>query len=370
MGYLKGASRRNVVDRFRYKTLKGIFFIISGVPIDDTGGGARSTQIALELLRRQYMVVFLNKYPKYESVDVDITIRHPNLITSPLKNFSLDLFTRQYGDLPNGKPVGVLVELPLGECIPVLQGLRARGARIIYDLMDNWDSTLGAKWYSLDIEREIIACADRLIATAPVLAEHLKQVSDRSVMILPNAVNLRLFDYRREYLRPADLPSAEWTISYIGALWGEWFDWQLLVNIAKRYPSASVVVIGDYQGQCPESVSNLHFLGLRPQKDLPPYLAHTEVAIIPWKSNEISRATSPLKVYEYLAMHKPVVVPDLPLLADLPYVFRSVDQEGFLQNIDRARNIQVGGEALDRFLVQNSWQTRVSQIVDIINPCV
>jgi hypothetical protein len=106
---------------------------------------------------------------------------------------------------------------------------------------------------------------------------------------------------------------------------------------------------------------------LKPQRDLPAYLAYADVAIIPWKVNEITRATSPLKVYEYLAMHRPVVVPDLPLLSDLPFVLCSQNGEEFLHNIEAARHIQVSGEALENFLASNSWHARVDSIVDIVN---
>ena len=146
-------------------------------------------------------------------------------------------------------------------------------------------------------------------------------------------MNLRLFNERKNYPIPADLPRTELVITYIGALYGNWFDWDLLVDTARAYPQASVVVIGDYRGQCPDALPNLHFLGLKPQSSLPAYLAHSNVAIIPWKVNEITVATSPLKLYEYLAMHVPVVVPDLPPLQNIPAVYQSDNREAFLRNI-------------------------------------
>jgi hypothetical protein len=40
LGFLKGARNRKEVDRKREDGLKGVFFILSGVPLDDSGGGA------------------------------------------------------------------------------------------------------------------------------------------------------------------------------------------------------------------------------------------------------------------------------------------------------------------------------------------
>ena len=368
LGYSQGYRRRSEVDRRRHKLLAGVFFILSGVPIDDTGGGARCTQIALELLRRRYGVIFINKYPKYESKELDLQIRYPDLHTSTLQAFSLEKFLRKNDTLLPGKPVGVLIEFPLDEFLPLIQALRARGARVFYDLIDAWDTSLGSKWYSVEKEKAIVDNSAVLVTTVPALAERLMQISGRPAELLPNAVNRYLFNAQRFHHRPEDLPQAEWIIIYSGALWGEWFDWQLLTQIASFFPMASLVVIGDYRGQCPHKLPNMHFLGLKPQKMLPAYLAYSDVTIIPWKVNAITLATSPIKVYEYLAMHKPVVAPNLPLLQELPFVLCSRDQEHFLENIAKARKLQVGGEKLELFLSQNSWQTRVDRLLELLHP--
>jgi hypothetical protein len=372
-GYLQGLRRRSAADTRRWKTVRGIVAIFSGVPVDDTGGGARGAQIALELIRRQFLVIFVNYFPKYETGRIDVRIGHPNLLTTRFSKFTPEPFIRQFVH----KPFGLLVEHPIPDFLPVIRDLRKLGGRVIYDLIDDWSTSLGARWYTETAEQELIAASDALLATAPALHARLERLSGREVQLLPNAVNLRLFNFRHIYPRPADLPAAEWTVIYIGALWGDWFDWDLLIEVARRhsmarhsmarYPACSVVVIGDYRGQCPQALPNLHFLGLKAQRDLPAYLAHSQVAIIPWKVNAITRATSPLKVYEYLAMHKPVVVPNLPLLSELPFVFCSQDHEAFLQNLAAARQAHVDGEALEHFLAQNSWQARVDSIVDIIS---
>ena len=261
-----------------------MFFVLSGVPVDDTGGGARGSQIARELLRRQFMVVFLNKFPSYESTKLGLKIRHPNLITANLKKFSLDRFKQENNPLLFHKPCAVLVEIPDGDFIPLVQELRSNGATVIYDLIDDWNSTLGGNWYSKEIEGQLVQSAQALIATAPLLAQRLEASYSRPTVLLPNAVNLRLFNPERAHPRPIDLPVAERIILYAGSLWGEWFDWDLLVDIGRSYPAAGVVVIGDYRGQYPKPLPNLHFLGLKPQATLPAYLAYADVAIIPWKS--------------------------------------------------------------------------------------
>ncbi|MGH8925030.1 MAG: glycosyltransferase, partial [Acidimicrobiia bacterium] len=68
----------------------------------------------------------------------------------------------------------------------------------------------------------------------------------------------------------------------------------------------ALVLIGDRPAKRPLLPDNVYLLGLKPQTDLAAYLAHTEVALIPFTVNETTHAVSPLKVFEYLAMGVPV----------------------------------------------------------------
>jgi hypothetical protein len=217
----------------------------------------------------------------------------------------------------------------------------------------------------LETENEIIKTSDVLLATDASLKHRLEARAGRSVTLLPNAVNARLFDPDHPLPRPPDLPEGEWVLLYHGALWGEWFDWDLLADILMDAPTDQVVLIGDYAGQCPFSPpDNLHFLGLKPQRSLPAYLQHSHVAIIPWKVNEITQTTSPLKLYEFLSMHKPVVAPDLPPLRGVPGVFVSEDRQAFLDNLRRVRHLEVSRRDVDRFARENSWQVRIDLLLD------
>lgn len=365
-GFLTGSLRRNEALKRRLATVSGVVFILSGVPVDDTGGGARCTQLAMEFLRRNFAVVFIHKFPKYESKEQNLRIAHPNLFNYSILEFRWDRFLRAEGQLLDRGPVAAIIEFPLVEFLPLIRKIRARQGVVVYDLIDAWDTSLGGKWYSRETENEIIAASQVLIATAPTLVERLKESSGSQVTLVPNAVNQRLFDSSRSYARPADMPCAEWTAFYVGALWGEWFDWDLVRAIARENPEAAIIVIGDYRGQCQDAPNNLHFLGLKAQHDVPAYLAHADVAIVPWKISAITHATSPLKVYEYLAMRKPVVAPAIASLVDFPGVSLAHDQAEFLAKLHEARRMPFPTDRVTEFVAANNWQARVDEIINRI----
>jgi len=366
-GFMAGARQKAEVDQRRLGESKGLYLILAGVPIDDTGGGARCTQIALELLRQNYWVVYINRYPKWETQDAGVRIAHPNLYTYALSEFYWEDFVEEFGSLLRSRPITTLIELPHADFLPLIQKIEEEGGKIVYEMIDDWDSALGGEWYSREIEREIIRLSDGLIGTAPSLQERLEEISGREALFLPNAVNSRLFNPERYYPRPLDLPEGEWVAVYIGALWGVWFDWDLLIEIARRYPEAAVVVIGDYQGQCPDPQPNLHFLGLKPQTALPGYLVHSDVALIPWKVSPITQATSPLKLYEYLAMYTPVVAPKLDPLEGIPGVLLAEGKEEFLTFVKKAVDGEFPRSEVEDFVQENNWQARVRILREFIS---
>jgi polysaccharide pyruvyl transferase CsaB len=361
-GFLRGIRNRAEVMARRYADVRGVVLFLTGVPIDDTGGGARGTQIALELLRRGHLVVFVHKYPKQESVELNLDYDQPNLLHFSLDDFDWKALKWELRLLLKEKPLIAYLEFPFKEFLPLAKDVDRMGGEILYDLIDEWNTSLGGEWYSEKVESTIIEHSHVLVASAPSLVKRLEDASGREVIWMPNAVNLRLFDRHQAYDVPQDLPEGTPKILYIGALWGEWFDWGLLQKIAQTFPRGAVTVIGDYRGQCPFVEPNLCFLGLKPQTTLPAYLQHSDVAIIPWKIGPITQATSPLKIFEYLAMGTPVVAPKLHPLEGIPYVFLSPDHEAFLESIARALNCEMDDHVLGTFLRENSWQTRIDHL--------
>ncbi len=366
LGFLIGARNRKVVDRRREDVLKGVFFLLSGVPLDDSGGGVRGTQITLELLRRGWGVVFLHKFDRNESRNLGLRYPHPHLFRSSIEQFNLDEFAGQHPALFT-KPVAGLIEFPLPDFLPLVERLRnEHGTAIAYDLIDDWATSLGGKWYNPEVESQIAQASTHLVATLPMLARRLESISRRNVLLLPNAVNTHLFDPRQLHPRPDDLPVGERILIYTGALWGEWFDWELLGDLADAQPDAQIALIGDYRGQAPFKKDNVHFLGLKAQKELPAYLSYADAALLPWKGSAITQATSPLKVYEYLAMRLPVVAPDLEPLRDMPGVFFASSRDEFIRLAGSVMRQQLERDEVDRFIQKHNWTARLDELLSFV----
>lgn len=370
-GYLDGRKNRAVIEIERRK-INGVVLILSGVPFTDSGGGQRCSQLAMAFIRNNYKVIFVNIYPSFEEkkkifFDIDYSL----VEFYGINEFSIIDFIERYKQFPLLKTLA-LMEFPHPIFLPIVKELKdafKEKAIIAYDYIDNWRSSLGWEWYTEENESAIVSVSDVLVASAKTLQVDLQDRFDRPVELIPNAVNDILFDSSRDWQRPVDIPSGNSKIvMYIGALWGEWFDWDLLAKAADALKDFNFVMIGGVADERKESFSNNHsnvyFLGLKEQKDLPAYLNAADVCIIPFTVDHITKFVNPLKVYEYLAMGRPVVASSMPELMNIPGVVISENDRDFVTNIVSMADIKFGPE-INAFVKENNWESRIKAFSNI-----
>jgi glycosyltransferase involved in cell wall biosynthesis len=292
--------------------------VMAAVPLHDIGGGSRAAQIAFELVRRGYHVIYVFGYPSSEAVDLGLRYAHPRL-----EEYHLDAFDPREV-LARTQPGLVIVEAPIGEFIPAIEELVGAGWSMLYDVIDDWtDESLGGMWYADVFERRIVELAQGFSASARDLQAHVARFGETAVLV-PNAVNEAVFADAMVGTRPPDLPEGR-LIGYHGSLYGAWFDWDALASVAEAFEDHTIVVIGDDR-DVPEGLPpSIRFLGLKAQGDLPAYLPHFDVGLVPFTLTDVTHAVSPLKVYEYLACGVPVAAPPLRALDGIEGVHTDVD---------------------------------------------
>ena len=362
-GYKHGRQKRVEKILEKYKTIPYNVLILSGVPLSDIGGGQRGTQLALELLKNNCKVTFVNYYPSSEEnkkifFDADFSL----LELEYFPFFDIEEFVCRNEKLLDRTMV--VLEFPMPQFIPIIDRLQKLDVQVIYDCIDNWDTDLGWVWYDRNKELEIAEKSDKLVATAKPLRQKLQKMCPyKQIQLVPNAVNLNLFQYSDDFKRPIDLPSTKKIITYIGSLYGNWFDWDLIKKLSENFKDSTIILIGNYDGQCPHNdIKNVHFLGLKQQWELPAYLYFSDVCIIPFKINKLVDAINPLKAYEYLAMRKPIVTTNMSELVDFPYTLLSQTHDEFIKNINKSFTITVDVKVIEEFLENNSWKNRVFEM--------
>jgi GT2 family glycosyltransferase/glycosyltransferase involved in cell wall biosynthesis len=255
--------------------------------------------------------------------------------------------------------VVVLVHSPFWT--PLALALKQQfGWRLVYDCMDEHAGFASAVPEVVAGEAALLADSDLVLATARLLYERCAAVARRCVL-LPNAADEAHFGQAAPL--PTDLPRP--IVGYFGAL-AEWFEPDWIEAAAQAHPDWSFVLIGLKSGadlRRLERQPNVHLLGEVPYAALPGWLHAFDAAVIPFKLNPLTRATNPVKFYEYLAAGKPVVAAALPELAPHAALhYPAGDQAEFLRQLEAA--VTESDPALPArrlaFARANTWEERVA----------
>src|SRR5262249_990055 len=119
----------------------------------------------------------------------------------------------------------------------------------------------------------------------------------------------------------------------------EKLDFELLTAVARRFPEASLVMIGPAVSYPPEfaRIPNVHLLGRCPYGELPGYVASLDVLLLPYVNDDMIRQSGRLKWRECRAGGKRTVSIDVPEVRALqPHVRIGEDSHGFLHEVQQA----------------------------------
>lgn len=341
--------------------------IFAGVPYDDVGGGQRSAQIARCALKSGRRVFYIFAYPKMDvstGLPLESNVTLPLLVhVSALALTPAELFAAV------SIHATVLFELPHRLFLPFLTFARCRGVRTFYELIDDWETSLGASWFDYEINRQFVRQADKVAGTARVLQEVLKQQGRDDAMYLPNAANEKIFGQYNCYMLPQEYVAYDcyrYRFIYFGSLYGEWFGWDYLRQAANENLDCGFFLIGEC-GDIHDLPHNIHLLGAREIDELPAYLAHADAALLPFIPGKISDAVSPIKVFEYLFMGKRVIATPLPEIAGFPGVFTASDPKAYAALCTELKGTDMNSGDTDRFISLNCWNSRIAAILPPLN---
>ena len=252
----------------------------------------------------------------------------------------------------------VLIQLPFWRQV----ALRLRqdfGCAVVYDCMDEWDTFPNMGAFNVSEERRLVRENDVLVVSGRTLLEKYTAMGLQPVLAR-NGVDFEF--YRQPHPAASGLDVPKPVIGYFGAI-ADWMDLDLVRNTALARPQYSFVMVGQvFRNDISKiDLPNVHLTGSKAYAEIPSYLEHFDVCVIPFVLNEVTRATDPVKLYEYLARGKPVVataMAELDACGDLVYIAR--DAHHYAEQLDRA--VLEDDPALRQrrieYAAANTWEQR------------
>jgi glycosyltransferase involved in cell wall biosynthesis len=241
------------------------------------------------------------------------------------------------------------------------------GRSVVYDCLDHH-----AGFHALPnpvlqgYEQQLAEKADAVVVTSAALADSFQRV--HGCHLIRNGCEFDRFG-RAIRVKSQSKP----IVGYVGAV-SDWFDGQLVFEIARERSDWQFDIYGATVGAdiaAARALPNVNFFGEIPYESVPSAMAHFDVCIIPFKLNSLTLATNPVKVYEYLAVGRPVVATELPELLGMEAVdvFCASSANKFIDQIKRAivlsdqpNRVKVRQD----WACQNNWAKRADELIPLI----
>ena len=221
----------------------------------------------------------------------------------------------------------------------------------------------------LSLEEALLARADRVLYVSRELMRVDEPMVGTRAVFLDHGVDLEHFGATGPVAGDVDaIPHPR--IGFFGGIDDYVVDMDLLLEVARALPDASLVLIGDATCSMAEltALPNVHWLGFRPYAQIPALGRGFDVALMPWLDNEWIRFANPIKLKEYLALGLPVVTTEYPEIE--PYrteVSVARSHAEFVALVRAALADPGDAHARRASVLAYSWERRAEFLLDLVD---
>lgn len=318
----RGLRTRPEIDRLR-RNIRDVMIIYSLTSLGDSGGAHRPAQLAAAFTRKGIRVIFVSLTITQERISKnawftgDVSLLTCLSISNPLLTDCIN------GYLDMDFKIKVLYTAPHKKFVGSFESItnhRAKSAvDVIYDVIDDFSPAgLNSEWYETRIEAYLCSTANVITCVTSALATVLNEKFMVQPLVLANGFNPIIFPFGQSELSLPEVSNL--LLTYSGALWGAWFDWECLEELGS-FEGCEIDLYGDplmsAVGFDHRNSPSISFKGLVPQQDLADVYRNSHALLIPFRKDDFSKTISPLKLFEYLQMDRPILLSGIEVPVEL-----------------------------------------------------
>jgi glycosyltransferase involved in cell wall biosynthesis len=189
--------------------------------------------------------------------------------------------------------------------------------QLVFDLVDDLTAYQGDRTCRAHVVegqvKAVVERSDLLVVTAGTLLERYRPLA-RRIARIPNGFDAQKFSPGAggAAVPPALEHVPRPILGFVGTIF-TLLDFDLLSATARAHPDKSLVLVGPVEATAEEALAgltarpNVFHVGPQPQSSIPAFIAAFDVCLNPFAKGPVADSVSPLKVYEYLAMGRPVL---------------------------------------------------------------
>lgn len=248
--------------------------------------------------------------------------------------------------------------------------------KIIYDCMDDIEQFSDLEKEDVNrYEGKLVNICSNVIVSSEYLKQKLnnKYPIKEKIFVINNGVELEKFsvdNIDKQYVCDfLDKDETRIKICYVGTV-SKWFDFELIKRVADERCDVIFYIIGPIENQSDISkikeYSNIKIIGPKPYDEVGNILYNMDITVMPFVVNDLIKAVNPVKIYEYLALGKPVIsvrYNETEKFRDFVYLYDNYKE--FMKCIDIANANKFDLKRIE-FAKENTWEQRVEQLIKLI----
>lgn len=264
-----------------------------------------------------------------------------------------------------------------------LDKIKFKDTKIIYDCMDNYGAFTGAASSTIaSAEALLVKRADFVIVSSNNLKNKLTENypnEAKKLTVINNGVDMKTFTLNQTIdTKETEIVKANnrKKVAYIGTI-SDWVNISMIYKLAKEMSNVDFYVVGPLDRHINmdeyNDLDNMIFTGPQPYYTVPAIIKQMDVMIMPFVLNEVVESVNPVKIYEYLAMGKPVIATGYSETYQFANLIETYNTETeFAELLKNQLAINTDNPDLIEkriaFASNNSWKQRANGFKKLIEP--